>query len=218
MLTLYVGNKNYSSWSLRSWLLLRQAGIAFDEKIVWLFDGLPELRKLSPAGRVPVLVDDGMVVWDTLAIAEYVAERFPEKRLWPDDSKHRARARSVCAEMHSGFTQLRSNMPMNIEASLPGLGWNQAVQKDIDRIVAIVSELRAVHAASGPFLCGTFTVADAYFAPVASRFKTHAVKLPAVVQQWSDTMHATPAMQEWTLAALAEKRYLPEDEPYRASN
>ena len=218
MLTLYVGNKNYSSWSLRSWLLLRQAGISFNEKTVWLFDGIPELSKLSPAGRVPVLVDDGLVVWDTLAIAEYVAERFPEKRLWPDDVKHRARARSVCAEMHSGFTQLRSNMPMNIEASLPGLGWNQAVQKDIDRIVAIVAELRTVHAASGPFLCGAFTVADAFFAPVASRFKTHAVQLPAVVQQWSDTLHATPAMQEWTLGALAEKRYLPEDEPYRASN
>ena len=217
MLTLYVGNKNYSSWSLRSGFLLSQAGIEFEEKMVWLFDGMPALRKISPVGKVPVLVDDSLVIWDTLAIAEYVAERFPAKNLWPADFKSRARARSVCAEMHSGFQNLRNNMGMNIEASLPGLGWNLAVQDDIDRISNIITDLRAQFAGTGPFLFGTFTIADAFFAPVASRFKTYAVKVPAVVQQWADTIHATTAMRQWTAAALAEKRYVALDEPYRLS-
>jgi glutathione S-transferase len=217
MLTLYIGNKNYSSWSLRAWFVLRQAGIPFEEKMVWFFDGMAALRQISPAGRVPVLVDDGLVVWDSLAISEYAAERFPDKHLWPAERKARARARSVCAEMHSGFGNLRNNMGMNIEASLPGVGWNLAVQDDIDRISYIITELRAEYAGTGPFLFGTFTIADAFFAPVASRFKTYAVKLPAVVQQWADTIHATAAMQQWTADALAEQRYVAQDEPYRLS-
>jgi glutathione S-transferase len=181
---LYIGNKNYSSWSMRPWVLLTNAGIAFDE-VMLRFDSMEAgsqfknaIHKVNPAGRVPCLVDDGLVVWDTLAIAEYLAEKYPAKKLWPPGVAERARARSICAEMHSGFAALRGACPMNIEASLPDIGAlvlrdNPAVRADVARIEAIWSELLAQH--GGPYLFGAqFGIADAYFAPVCMRFTTYA--------------------------------------------
>src|SRR5262245_7528058 len=172
-LALVIGNKNYSSWSLRAWLVLAHAEIPFEEINVRLFvPGFKdEIAKYSPAGRVPVLLDDGLAIWDTLAIAEYLAERYPERKLWPTDTKRSARARSICAEMHSGFHALRSNMPVNITADLRGRGWNVAVQLDIERVCEIWRACRSEH--GGPFLFGAYSVADAFFAPVVSRFITY---------------------------------------------
>ena len=218
-LTLIIGNKNYSSWSMRPWLLLRQLGIAFTERKLSLFSDQfsSEVAKVSPAGRVPVLLDGDFAVWDTLAIVEYLAERFPALGVWPADLRARARARSVCAEMHSGFANLRGQMPVNIEARLPGRGWNVAVQADIDRIVQIWDELRASHASDGPFLFGRFCAADAYFAPVVTRFETYGVQTPPACSEYRRTVMALPAMREWVEAALAEHSFIPEDEPYRRS-
>jgi glutathione S-transferase len=218
-LTLVIGNRNYSSWSLRPWLLMRHLGIPFRERVLPLFGDAfrTEIAKVSPAGRVPVLLDGDFAVWDTLAIVEYLAERFPALSVWPEDARARARARSVCAEMHSGFGHLRGQMPVNIEARLPGRGWNVQVQADVDRIVGMWSELRAQHAAAGPFLFGRFSAADAFYAPVVSRFETYAVDTPAPCDAYRRTILALPAMREWTEAALAERTFLAEDEPYRRS-
>lgn len=215
--TLYIGNRNYSSWSLRAWLLMRHLGIDFEEHRLTLFSDAfrREIAKVSPAGRVPVLVDDGFAVWDTLAITEYLAERHPALGVWPSDFRARARARSVCAEMHSGFAGLRNAMPMNIEAKLPGLGCSPEAAADIERIATIWSELRAQHASRGPFLFGRFSAADAFYAPVVSRFGTYAVELPDACGAYCRTILALPAMCEWVDAALAEHEFLPEDEPYR---
>lgn len=217
---LVIGNKNYSSWSLRPWLLLRQAGIEFEEVQVRLFTGnfAAEIARYSPAGKVPVLIDGEVTVWDSLAIAEYLAERFPEKNLWPADRAARAVARAVCAEMHSGFGNLRNQLPMNVTAVLPGCGWNVAVQRDVDRIAAIWDGLRAQHGAGGPFLFGEFTVADAFFAPVVSRFATYGIHLPDEAEEakaYADFMLALPTMQEWIVAAREERDFLADDEPYR---
>ncbi len=225
-LTLYIGNKNYSSWSMRPWVLLRQAGIPFDE-VMLRFDGFgPEssfkrqVAHHSPAGRVPVLVDDGLTVWDTLAIAEYVAEKFPAKNLWPADARARARARSICAEFHAGFVALRSHFGMNIEAALPEVGARvlreqAAVRADVDRVVQIWSELLAEH--GGPLLFGHFTVADAYYAPVVKRFVTFGVPVPAPVQAYIERVQALRGVADWTQGALAEHDFLPFEEPYRTS-
>ncbi|WP_454730776.1 MULTISPECIES: glutathione S-transferase family protein [Cupriavidus] len=214
---LVIGNKNYSSWSLRPWLLMRQAGIAFEEIKVRLstpdFDAV--VARHSPAGKVPVLVDGDLAVWDTLSIAEYLAERFPEKQLWPAERGARALARSVCAEMHAGFGNLRSQMPMNATAMLPGLGWNAAVQRDVDRIAAIWTDLRARFGAGGPFLFGAFTIADAYFAPVVSRFATYGTHLPDEAKRYADFILALPAMQAWIADAREERDFIVADEPYR---
>ena len=220
---LYIGNKNYSSWSLRPWLLMTQRGIAFEEiKLRLSFeDGSPFKRALaavSPAGTVPVLVDEGFAVWDTLAIAEYLAEKFPGKALWPADPRQRARARSLCAEMHAGFGALRNQFPMNIEASLPEIGAaklaaDAAVARDVARVSAMWSA--QLGASGGPFLFGAFGIADAYFAPVCSRFKTYAVPLPGVVAAYVGRVLALPAMQQWVRDAVAENDFLVEDEPYR---
>jgi len=214
---LVIGNKNYSSWSLRPWMLLRQAGIDFEEIPVRLFtkEFAAEIARYSPAGKVPALIDGDVTVWDSLSICEYVAERFPAKALWPVDAAARAVARSVCAEMHSGFGDLRSQMPMNVTAILPGLGWNVAVQRDIDRIAAIWTDLRTRHGASGPFLFGSFTIADAFYAPVVSRFATYGVHLPEVAKAYADFVLALPVMQEWVAAAREERDFIPSDEPYR---
>ena len=179
MLTLIIGNKNYSSWSMRTWVLLKQAGIAFNEQRVRSFDAdstfKKTLRGVSPTGKVPVLVDGDLAVWDTLAIAEYVAEQFPDKHLWPADKAQRARARSVCAEMHAGFGALRGSCPMNIEAHLPEAGaliWRDqpAVRADVERLVNMWSSLLQAH--GGPLLFGEFTVADAFYAPTCMRIQT----------------------------------------------
>jgi glutathione S-transferase len=221
---LTIGNKNYSSWSMRPWVLMQQAGIPFEERLL-RFDAFTpqsrfktELAALTPAGRVPVLVDDGLVVWDTLAIAEYLAERFPAKKLWPADVKARARARSVCAEMHSGFGALRSHFPMNIEARLPEVGARAlaeqpGVRTDIERIVQMWTELLRDH--GGPMLFGEFTIADAYFAPVVMRFTTYAPPLPAEVTAYMDRVKALPGVAAWIEGALAERDFLDFEEPYR---
>ncbi len=224
MLKLVIGNKNYSSWSLRSWLLLTEAGIPFEEVRLSLFtpEFAHDIVRHTPAKRVPVLIDadvstgaasGGLAVWDTLAIAEYVAERFPEKHLWPEDRADRARARSICAEMHSGFPTLRHAMPMNVSADLAGLGWSVGVQDDIDRLVAMWRELLDRH--RGPLLFGRFTIADAFFAPVISRLSTYGVALPDDVAAYRDAVLALKGMQTWTAAARAEREFLADDEPYR---
>jgi glutathione S-transferase len=224
MIKLYIGNKNYSSWSMRPWVLLKQAVIDFEEVMVRFdsFDSQSQfkttLSKLSPTGKVPLLVDGDLAVWDTLAIAEYVAEAFPDKQLWPADKAARARARSVCAEMHAGFTGLRGNCPMNIEAQLPDIGaliWRDkpAVRADVARISAMWEELLAQY--GGPMLFGQFSVADAYFAPVCARLKTYALPVSPVVGAYVDRVQALPGVQAWIAGALAEKDFLDFEEPYR---
>jgi glutathione S-transferase len=222
---LYIGNKNYSSWSLRPWLLMTHAGIPFEEvKLRLSFtegsDFKNALKKLAPTGKVPLLVDDGLVVWDTLAIAEYLADRFPGKQLWPADRRARARARSVCAEMHAGFGALRSNFPMNIEASLPHIGQEvlktkPEVARDVERIVEMWTELLVEH--NGPFLFGEFSIADAYYAPVVTRLRTYGVPVLGAVNGYIDRILQLPAMQAWVKEALAEQDFLDFDEPYRTS-
>jgi glutathione S-transferase len=221
---LFIGNKNYSSWSMRPWVLLTQAGIPFDE-VLLRFDALTaesrfkrEVGKVSPAGRVPVLVDDGFAVWDTLAIAEYLAERFPEKSLWPQDAKARARARSLCAEMHAGFGALREHCPMNLDAALPAIGQRVlaeqvGVRDDLARIVRMWTD--ALAASGGPMLFGSFSIADAYFAPVATRIRTYALPVPANVGAYVDRLFALQGVQAWVRGALAEHDFVPFDEPYR---
>jgi len=226
MLTLYIGNKNYSSWSMRPWVLLKQAGIPFEEVKI-RFDSFEKdsgfkerVLKVNPAGRVPALVDDGLVVWDTLAIAEYLAEKFPAKKLWPQDVAARARARSVCAEMHSGFSALRSHCPMNIEASLAQAGalvWRDqaAVRADVQRIVAMWTELLEQY--KGPMLFGEFSNADAYFAPVCMRIKNYALPVPGHITDYIRRVCALPGVQAWVEDALAEKDFVDFDEPYRTA-
>ena len=226
MLKLYIGNKNYSSWSMRPWVLLRQAGIEFQE-VMLKFDSFDAdsafkkaIKDVNPNARVPVLVDDGLAIWDSLAIAEYVAEKFPVKQLWPADVKARARARSVCAEMHSGFSALRSNCPMNIEASLPQIGalvWRDkpAVRDDVARIVGMWSELLEQH--KGPMLFGGFSVADAYFAPVCMRLKNYALPVPGHITDYIRRVSALPGVKAWIDEALQEKDFVDFDEPYRTA-
>ena len=225
MLKLYIGNKNYSSWSMRPWVLLRQAGIAFEEVRVRFdsFDAGSEFKRaigpLSPTGKVPALVDGGLVVWDTLAIAEYVAETHPDRHLWPQDAAARARARSVCAEMHSGFTALRSHCPMNIEADLADTGaliWRDkaGVRADVQRLVDMWSALQQEH--GGPLLFGkAFTVADAYFAPVCMRLHTYGLPVPPHIAAYVQRVRELPGVKAWIDEALAEKDFLDFEEPYR---
>ena len=227
MLKLYIGNKNYSSWSMRPWVLLKQSDIQFEEVMVRFgddpFTGNSSFKQavmaVNPSGRVPVLVDGALAVWDTLAIAEYVAEKFPEKHLWPQNVAARARARSVCAEMHSGFTSLRSACPMNIEATLPDVGaiiWRDkpGVRADVTRIVSMWTELLAQH--KGPMLFGEFSNADAYFAPVCMRLKSYALPVPANVSDYIQRVCALPGVKAWLSDALAEKDFVGVDEPYRS--
>jgi glutathione S-transferase len=178
------------------------------------------LRSVTPAGKVPVLVDDGLVIWDTLAIAEYLAEKFPDRALWPRDMKARARARSVCAEMHSGFGALRGNCPMNIEASLPQVGPlamrdQPAVRGDVERIVAIWTELLDQY--KGPMLFGDFSIADAFFAPVCMRFRTYGFPLPARIADYIQRVSALPGVKAWIDDALAEHDFREFEEKYRLS-
>lgn len=205
---LVVGNKNYSSWSLRAWLAMKVLGIAFEEKRVPLYgpDSKAELLKHNPAGKVPCLVDGAVTVWDSLAILEYLAERHPP--LWPADAALRARARSVSAEMHSGFPHLRQHMCMNIRRSIPGKGRTPEVLAEIRRILEIWSEAR------GPFLFGAFGAADAMYAPVVLRFRTYAVELPPACRAYADAVLALPALQEWMRAAERETETLPQFELY----
>lgn len=224
MLQLYIGNKNYSSWSMRPWVLLRQAGIAFEEKPVRFDSFAPgsqfkaQLAGLSPTGKVPVLVDDGLVLWDSLAIAEYLAEKYPDKQLWPADRAARATARSVVAEMHSGFTALRSACGMNIEAHLPETGaliWrdNAGVRADVQRLVAMWSALLQEH--GGPMLFGAFSIADAFYAPVCMRLTTFALPVPQPIADYVRRVQALPGVKDWIDGALAEADFREFEEPYR---
>lgn len=205
-LTLVIGNKNYSSWSLRPWLLLKHAGIPVKEIRIPLYvgDWQAEMLKYSPSGKVPALRDGGLTIWDSLAICEYIAEQFPESLFWPKDKEARAVARSVSAEMHSGFANLRQNMTMNCRKHYPGKGRAPGVQEDIDRITAIWNDCRARFGHSGDFLFGQFSIADAMFAPVTTRFITYDVALDPVSAAYVKAVHALPAMQEWYAAARNE--------------
>jgi glutathione S-transferase len=226
MLKLYIGNKNYSSWSMRPWVLLKQSNIPFDEVMV-RFDSFDadshfkaSILAVNPTGKVPALVDDGLVVGDTLAIAEYLAEQFPEKNLWPADKAARARARSVCADMHSGFTGLRSNCPMNIEANLADTGallWRDkpALRADVARLVSMWDGLLSEH--GGPMLFGEFCIADAFFAPVCMRLTNYALPVPPSVAAYVARVKALPGVKAWMDAALAEHDFLDFEEPYRLS-
>jgi glutathione S-transferase len=224
MLQLYIGNKNYSSWSMRPWVALKQAGIPFEEVMVRFdsFEGDSQFKKavaaINPNLKVPVLVDDGFAVWDSLAIVEYAAEKFPDKALWPKDAKARARARSVCAEMHSGFGALRGACPMNIEAQLPQVGalvWRDKpdVRADVQRIVQMWTELLDQY--KGPMLFGEFSIADAFFAPVCMRIKNYGLPVPGQITDYIRRVGALPSVQAWTEGALAEKDFVVFDEPYR---
>jgi glutathione S-transferase len=203
---LVIGNKNYSSWSLRPWLVLKLVGVAFREVILPL--GQPatraEIAARSPSGKVPVLEHDSLTVWDSLAIVEYLEERFPAAGVWPADGAARAWARSISAEMHSGFAALRSAMPMNIRASKPGRGRSATVDADIDRITSLWRECRARFGGDGPFLFGAFSGADAFYAPVVTRFRTYGVALDDVCAAYAEAVTTWPAMAEWAAAAAAE--------------
>ncbi len=206
-LTLVVGTKNYSSWSLRPYLALAHTGQPFQEVVVQLGEPDTSQRILqhSPSGRVPLLKHGALAIWDSLAICEYLAETFPEARLWPEDTAARAVARSVTAEMHSSFATLRQHMGMNIRARKPGQGRALGVAEDIARIQAIWTECRARFGQGGPFLFGHFTVADAFYAPVVTRFVTYDVALDPVCAAYRDTVLALPSFQKWAEAARHEK-------------
>ena len=205
-LTLVIGNKNYSSWSLRPWLAMRQAGIAFDEVHIplWQPESAAALAKWSPSGKVPALHDGDLRVWDSLAICEYLHERFPEQGLWPADAAARAVARSVSAEMHAGFDALRQNMVMNIRARYPGKGRTPECLADIERIVAIWTDCRARFGSGGDLLFGRFGIADAMFAPVVLRFQTYGVALEGAARDYAEAILAVPALQAWVADAMAE--------------
>jgi len=216
---LIIGNKNYSSWSLRPWLALKIAGVNFDEKLVPLFeDDWAERKAELPGGTVPVLEHDGLVIWETLAILEYVAETWPAANLWPQDKAARAHARAISSEMHANFTAVRGNMPMNIRNSDPGRGRGRTaeekvqVERDIRRIEHIWTECRETYGADGDFLFGAFSNADAMFAPIVSRFTTYAVELNPTCQAYMNAVQGLAAMIEWSDAGRAESWTIEEDE------
>lgn len=211
MPTLAIGNKNYSSWSLRPWLLLRAFGIAFDEHRILLDtpEFHDEVRQWSPSGRVPALHDGDLVVWDSLAICEYANERWLDGRGWPGDVATRALARSAAAEMHSGFAALRKQLPMNCRRTPGSYRWNDDAQADIDRVQALWHQMRSRHGGDGAFLCGAFGIVDAIFAPVAIRFRGYGVAVDAECAAYCDALFAMPAMQKWIAAGRVEPEHLP---------
>ncbi len=205
--TIHLGNKNYSSWSMRPWLVLKQIGIAFDEIVIPLYEPTSRatIMKYSPSGKVPSLSHGGLVVWESLAICEYLAESFPTFQLWPRDSDARALARSVSAEMSAGFQALRSQMPMNVRSSFPGRNVAPEVQADINRVMAIWRDCRKRFGEGrGDFLFGPFGIADAMYAPVVTRFRTYKIELEREAETYCEAVMALPAMQEWLAAARNE--------------
>jgi len=213
--TLVIGNKNYSSWSLRPWLLMRNAQLPFEEVRIPLYtpESKQRIREYAPSGKVPCLLDGALAVWDSLAICEYLAECHPGLHLWPSSTEQRAHARSISAEMHSGFTNLRSRMSMNCRGRFPGHGRTVEVAGEIDRIQRIWGECRGRHAEAGPFLFGRFSIADAMFAPVVLRFRTYEVQLNPVCRTYADAILALPAMQQWLGEAVAETEVIAAFEP-----
>jgi glutathione S-transferase len=206
VLEITLGNKNYSSWSMRGYLAVAQSGLPFRETVVPLYQSTTadELRSLSPSGLVPVLRHGEVVVWDSLAICEYVAELAPAAHLWPEERATRAVARSVSAEMHSGFAGLRRDMPMNARARRPGVGHTEEALRNAARVQAIWRQCRARHGAGAPFLFGAFTIADIMYAPVVTRFRTYGVDLDAVCQAYADAVLAHPHVAAWLAAGEAE--------------
>jgi glutathione S-transferase len=213
-LTLVIGNKNYSSWSMRPWVLLRGRGIPFRERMLKFEsqEWSDQIARFSPSGLVPVLWEGepgaGFATWDTLAIAERLHELFPGGSIWPADAQLRARARSAAAEMHAGFRALRAAMPMNIRGRHPGKGMNEDVAKDIARISALWAS------AKGPYLFGELSAADAFYAPVATRFVTYGVELSGAARDYQQRLLASPAVADWSADALKETEFVAEDEPY----
>ena len=206
-LKLVVGNKNYSSWSMRPWVALRANNIAFEEVFIPLYTGAADkekIRSFSRSGKVPVLVDGDVTVWDSLAIIEYAAERFPEARLWPQDRASRAHARSISAEMHSGFAALRNECGMNLHRPVKPIALSDDARDNIARVQQIWTECRERYGKTGPFLFGAFSGADAMYAPVVHRFRTYAIEVAPEAKAYMETMMALPAFQEWTRAGLAE--------------
>jgi glutathione S-transferase len=229
-LTLYIGNKNYSSWSMRPWVLMTEISIAFTEKNLRLdsFEESSEFKQallgINPAGKVPVLVNSALgvnaAIWDSLAICEYLAETYPELQLWPTDKAARARARSICAEMHSGLSQLRTHCPMNIEALLPEVGARlldeqAGLRADLQRVIQMWQTELAQ--SSGPMLFGKFCIADAFFAPVCMRLRSYALPVPADVQAYVERVLSLPSVSQWMREALAENDFLQSQEPYRSA-
>jgi glutathione S-transferase len=214
-LTLIIGNKNYSSWSLRPWIAMRTAGIAFEERLVSLNDAnfKQTVHRTSPAGKVPALADDGVHVWESLAILEYLAEKFPAAGLWPSDVAARAHARAIASEMHAGFQGLRRECPMNLWRPVKPHALSAEAQANVSRIDALWTDCRARFGRGGPFLFGAFGAVDAMYAPVASRFETYAVEVSAASRAYMSAILTLPAFVEWKAAALKEPWVLPEDEP-----
>jgi len=206
-LKLVIGNKNYSSWSMRPWLALRANNIEFEEIFVPLYTGPEDKQRIldfTPSGKVPALVDGDVTVWDSLAITEYVAERFPQAGLWPEDRARRAHARSISAEMHSGFSALRNECGMNLHRPIRAITLSADARADVARVQQIWMECRERYGKLGPFLFGSFGAADAMFAPVVHRFRTYAIQVEPEVQVYMESMMALPAFREWTRAGLAE--------------
>ena len=206
-LKLVIGNKNYSSWSMRPWLALRANGIAFEEIFVPLYTGEADKERIlgfTHSGKVPALVDADITIWDSLAIIEYVAERFPQARLWPEDRASRAHARSISAEMHSGFMALRNECGMNLHRPIRAIALSADARANVARIQEIWIECRERYGKLGPFLFGQFGAADAMYAPVVHRLRTYAIPVVQEAQTYMETMLALPAFQEWTRAGLAE--------------
>jgi glutathione S-transferase len=206
-LKLVIGNKNYSSWSMRPWLALRANNIAFDEVFIPLYTGAADKQRIldyTHSGKVPALIDGDVTIWDSLAIIEYAAERFPEVRLWPEDRAQRAHARSISAEMHSGFMALRNECGMNLHRPVGAITLSADARDNIARVQQIWTECRARYGRSGPFLFGAFSGADAMFAPVVHRFRSYAIAVTPVVRDYMDAMMSLPAFGEWTRAGLAE--------------
>ncbi len=214
MLKLIIGNKNYSSWSLRPWLALKAFDIPFEEILVPLDapDFKERVREHSPAGRVPVLIDGAAVVWESIAILEHLAERFPDKALWPADPAVRSHARSLATEVHGGFGALRSVAPMNLWRPVEKREFPEAALQDVRRIERRWNEAREHFGAGGDFLFGAFSAADAMYAPVATRIRTYDIPVDGVAAAYVEAIHAHPAFVEWKQAALAETGALPEDE------
>ncbi len=206
-LKLIIGNKNYSSWSMRPWLALRANRIAFEEIFIPLYTGDADKARIlsfTPSGKVPALIDGRVTIWDSLAIIEYLAEKFPQARLWPEAPAARAHARSISAEMHSGFAALRQECGMNLHRPVRATALSADAGANIARIQAIWIDCRARYGELGPFLFGSFSAADAMYAPVVHRFLTYAIEVAPAAQFFMDAMQALPAFQEWTRAGLAE--------------
>lgn len=213
-LTLIIGNKNYSSWSMRPWIAMKVAGIAFAEEVISLdaADFKARVSKVSGTGKVPVLSDDGIHVWESLAILDYLAEKYPAAGLWPADRAARALARAIAAEMHAGFVPLRRHLPMNMWRPVKPRELPDDVLANVRRIDQIWTDCRTRFGAGGPFLFGAFGAADAMFAPVVSRFHTYAVEVGSVARDYMAAVMALPAWAEWRSAALQEPWVLPHDE------